>query len=83
MEWFAILQRVSFTQYVWFSEMKPREKTANPSAKVTGGYNKAIKPHTAWALFWKKLTPAEKAIIKSIPNFTAKKWKTITGIRVK
>ena len=80
-DWYRLLSSVSFTKYVWFNDMKPHEIEQFPSAKITGGYNRKIKPAVAWRLFWRKCTAEEKEIIRSIPNFTAEKWAAITGIK--
>jgi len=44
---------------------------------------KLLDTTATYSNFWNSLTKKEKDIIKSIPNFDAKKFKQITGITIK
>jgi hypothetical protein len=63
------------------SQMTDEEKTANPSHKTTGGYLKktANSYFKSWENVVKQLSDEEKKFIKSLPNFSNKVFKQITG----
>ncbi|MDR3595145.1 pentapeptide repeat-containing protein [Clostridium sp.] len=70
------------TTWVCEENMSDEEKEEYPTYKTTGGYLKVFSYKEAWNNLWDNLTNDEKEIIKSIPNFNAKKFELITGIKI-
>jgi len=85
----TIYYRALFSVYlelnIWitFSEMTIKEKKNNKNSEKMGGYMKNIPYKIACKIWWEKLTNENKKIIKSMPNFDAKKFFEITGITIK
>ena len=62
-------------------EMTDDEKNAYPEHKTTGGYLRTQDIKQSFQKVWECLSDDEKDIIRSIPNFDAKKFEQITGIK--
>jgi len=83
-EAYGILCRIPFepTRWIWADDMTDEEKASHPEYKTTDGYLKICDTDKAFLTWWDSLNNREKEIIKSIPNFNAKKFLQISGIRV-
>jgi len=83
-EAYWLLNRIDFipADWVWSDDMTDEEKAAHPEYKITGGYLKICDNTDCFKEWWKGLTEREKQVIKNIPNFDAKKFELITGIKV-
>ena len=62
--------------------MTDEEKETHPDYETTGGYLKTVDFKTACGMMWDNLTDDEKEAVKQIPNFDAKIFEEITGIKV-
>jgi hypothetical protein len=62
-------------------EMTDDEKNTYPEHKTTGGYLRTQDIKQSFLKVWECLSDDEKDIIRSIPNFDAKKFEQITGIK--
>jgi len=69
-------------EYVCFSGMTDKERETHPEAETTGGYLKRLDNSECGKIWWRRLSDAEKEIIKGIPNFDAAIFKEITGVDV-
>jgi len=83
-EAWRILERIpgDVLEYVPFSDMTDKEREAHPEAETTGGYLKELDNSKCGKIWWRRLSDAEKEIIKGIPNFDAAIFKEITGVDV-
>lgn len=81
-KWHSLLSSMILTEWVSDTDMTQKEKDANPFFHYTGGYLKKHEFKEACANMWKKFSKEDKAYIKTIPNFDAKKFEAITGIKV-
>ena len=70
------------TKWVKASDMTEEEKEEYPEHETTGGYLKTIDRSKYRQEWWDKLSKKDKLTIKSIPNFNARIFKEITGIKV-
>jgi hypothetical protein len=70
------------TEWVEFSAMTDQEKIDHPKAYVCDGYLKVIGYKESWAKVWAKATEAEKQSVYALPNFSAKVFEEISGIKV-
>ena len=68
--------------WIYSGNMTDEEKANHPEHETTGGYLKTVDFKTACSLMWDNMTEEEKASVKDIPNFDAKIFEEITGIRV-
>ncbi len=78
----SCLWRLEVTRWVEFSAMTDEEKIAYPKAYVCDGYLRRFDYKDAWATLWATMNGAEKASVKALPNFDAKVFEEITGIKV-
>jgi hypothetical protein len=62
--------------------MTDEEKKAYPKHETTDGYLKTKTMHEAWSDMWGNLSPDKRKIFTDLENFDAKKFETITGIKV-
>ena len=69
--------------WIYSENMTDEEKKAHPEHETTGGYLKTVNFKTACSMMWDNLTDDEKEAVKQIPNFDAKVFEEITGIKVK
>ena len=78
-----LLEQIDFrpTEWICSKDMTDEEKAAHPGHGTTGGYLKLCDRKVHCTEWWKGLSDEEKNIIRSIPNFDAKKFYKITGIR--
>ena len=79
-----LLNRIDFrpADWIWSNDMTDIEKENHPEHQTTGGYLKIKDNSDCFIEWWKRLTKAEKSIIKAIPNFDSEKFYKITGIKV-
>jgi hypothetical protein len=75
---------VKTTEWVQPDVITQKLLDEHPEIACFGAYLRVVDnpgvPH--WAEWWDGLIENERADVKAIPNFDAKKWKTITGIEV-
>lgn len=78
-----ILQDLVLNMFLWINScggMTKEEKELHPESEITGGYLSIKKDKSqSW---WNELPDEQKNIIKNIPNFDAKIFEEITGIKV-
>ena len=79
-----LLNQIPKNVVEWIDEldMTDVEKEKNPTYKTTGGYLKILNESETAQIWWDGLNTMNKNIIKSIPNFDAKKFEKCTGIKV-
>ena len=68
--------------WIYSCSMTEEEKKEHPEHITTGGYLKTVDFATACKIMWDRLTTDEKNAVKQIPNFNAKIFEDITGIKV-
>ena len=73
---------LELTIWIPSGAMTEKEKQTNPKWETTEGYLKTKTIHEAWADMWGNLDKKRKKLFTDLPNFDAKKFKTITGIEV-
>lgn len=71
------------TMWVPESAMTDDEKNKYPGWEVRGGYLKTIPMTEAWKNAWHNWDDDSKKVFTSLPNFDAKIFEEITGIKVK
>ncbi len=76
------LNNLEVTKWTAFSDMTDAEKIQYPKAYVCDGYLRKIEYKDAWATLWAKATDAEKSSVEKLPNFSAKVFFEITGIKI-
>jgi hypothetical protein len=64
------------------SNMTDEEKKSVEGWETMGGYLKTLSYKEAWAVGWAKATDKQKEWYKSLPNFDAKIFEEITGIKI-
>lgn len=76
--------RRKFQNNYWVSSkyMTEEEKVEHPEYETAQGYLKKVDYKTACKLMWEKMTEAERASVKDIPNFDADVFEEITSIKV-
>ena len=62
--------------------MTDKEKKEHPFWKTTDGYLKTYDYKEAWQIAWDKASQEEKNKVKALANFSAEKFKEITGIDI-
>jgi hypothetical protein len=73
-----ILQKVKpLLTWIYESSMTEKEKTYNPSYKTTGGFLK-----NEGRMSWVNVTKKDLEFIKSLPNFSSKVFKEVTGLDI-
>jgi hypothetical protein len=77
-------QDIDFPLNVWKykEDMTDEEKKSINGWEEMGGYLKTLSYKEAWAEGWKTATQEQKDWYKSLPNFDAKIFEEITGIRI-
>ena len=63
-------------------EMTNEEKANHPDYETTHGYLKVLTKTESSQLWWDSISDADKETIKGIPNFDAKIFEEITGIKI-
>lgn len=66
-------------EWIYYTD---EEKSNDKAKELIGGYLKEYEWTEACKNWWNKLSDKAKETIKAIPNFTAEKFKEITGIKV-
>jgi predicted AAA+ superfamily ATPase len=69
-----------YIQSAWM--IPDEEKMAHPEHSTTGGYLKTVDFKTACSIMWDNMADDEKDAVWNIPNFDAKVFEEITGIKV-
>jgi hypothetical protein len=79
-----ILNRIPKNVVEWVSseEMSDEEKTVHPEHKTTAGYLKVLDEKDCGQVWWDGLSEYERNIIKSLPNFDAEIFETVTGVKI-
>ena len=73
---------IVLTEWISESSMTYEEKKNNPNFYVSEGYLKKYDYKAAWKNAWDKASAVEKKATKNLPNFSAKIFEEITGIKV-
>ena len=69
-------------KWVWSENMTDAEKEQHPEHTTTGGYLKILDESECGQKWWDSLSYDDKMVIESLPNFDAKIFEEITGIKV-
>ena len=69
-------------KWVYSSDMTDKEKEEHPGHKITGSYLKKLDESKSAQKWWDTLSNNDKKIITSLPNFDAKIFEEITGIKI-
>ena len=79
-----LLNRIDFrpTEFIWSSDMTDEEKAAHPEWETTEGHLEKLDISECCHDWWMNLNMDEKRVIQNMPNFDAKIFKEITGIKV-
>ena len=72
---------LNFCIWVPSSIMTDEEKKAHPKYETTEGYLKTISHKEGWANMWGNLSEENRRVFLDLPNFDAKKFEEITGIK--
>ena len=80
-KYYRAINSSTFTLTEWI-EYTDEEKKESERKALDEGYLKAYTYKEACKNWWKNMTKENKKIVKSIPNFDAKVFKHITGIKV-
>jgi len=78
----SLMYGIDFTLWIPKEIMTDEEKKAYPKYETTEGYLKTIPPIEAWSNFWHNLTEDNKKVFTTLPNFDAKIFEEITGIKI-
>jgi len=70
------------TEFIPSPKMTRTEKKNNPNHNVIGGFLRVLDYKKAWNKYWKSTTSSNRKKIKNLPNFNAKIFKEITGIKI-
>ena len=73
---------LTLTAWVSVEEMTEAEKKSHSCCVEQGGCLRVYTYREAWAALWAKLSEREKNSFLTLPNFDAKKFEFITGIKV-
>ena len=81
---YCIMSKIYSKPVGWIGSehMSDEEKAEHPEHKTTGGYLWTHNNTDCYSNWWRGLSQGDKEIIKSIPNFDAKKFYQITGIKI-
>jgi len=71
------------TEWVRWDDMSDQEKKDYPNAYTCEGYLKRHDYKDAWTTAYKKATKKDIELLKALPNWDAKVFEEITGIKVK
>lgn len=80
---YNLLCDVNTKMWVYSSEMTLEEKGKYPSHATTGGYLKDIPFKEAFQNKWHNWSEENRSAFTSLPNFDAKIFEEITGVKVK
>lgn len=70
------------SNWIYSKDMSAEEKAAHPEHETTGGYLKILDFKTACKMMWDRLDKEERQAVIELPNFDAKVFEGITGIKV-
>jgi hypothetical protein len=70
----------TLTEWITGKNMTDKEKEANSSYAIRGGYLKVYKYKEAWRNSWDKADEVDRKKIFDLPNFDNEIFKEITGI---
>jgi hypothetical protein len=79
---YSLLCEVNTKIWIYPSEMTEEEKNANPSYKTCDGYLKDIPFKDAFQNKWHNWSEENKKEFTKLPNFDAKIFEEITGVKV-
>ena len=81
---YRLLNRIDFrpTEFIWSDDMTDEEKAAHPEWETTEGHLEKLDISECCHNWWMNLNMDEKRVIQNMPNFDAKIFKEITGIKV-
>ena len=68
--------------WIYFSDMTDEEKIDNPKAFICNGYLKTRTYKEAWWESYLTATKEDLELLKALPNFDAKIFEEITGIKI-
>ena len=79
-----LLDRIDFRpiEFIWSRDMTDEEKVTHPDWETIQGYLKKRDISECCHDWWMNLNMDEKRVIQNMPNFDAKIFKEITGIKV-
>ena len=79
-----LLDRIDFrpTEFIWSDDMTDEEKATHPDWETTQGHLEKLDISECCHDWWMNLNMDEKRVIQNMPNFDAKIFKEITGIKV-
>jgi hypothetical protein len=69
--------------WITWDSMTDQEKIDNKNAFVTEGYLKTLSYKGSWSIAYNSATKEDIELLKRLPNFDAKIFEEITGIKVK
>jgi len=72
----------NLTEWIYFSNMTDEEKIEHPKAYVCDGYLKNYPYKEAWKKSFDNAGPEDIELLKKLPNFDAKVFEKITGIKI-
>jgi len=76
-----LMYSIDTTIWVNAGVMTDKEKSEYPYWETTEGYLKTIPIKEAWSNAWHNWSEENRAVFTSLPNFDAKKFEEITGIK--
>jgi hypothetical protein len=77
-----LMNAIDPTMWVPDHAMTDQEKKDHPKYEAPEGYLKTIPIKEAWANAWHNFTDANKKVFTTLPNFDAKIFEEITGIKI-
>lgn len=78
----SLMNAIDHTLWIPASAMTKEEKDAHPKWETTDGYLNTIPIKEAWANAWHNFTESNKKVFTTLPNFDAKIFEEITGIKI-
>ena len=68
-------------EWIYSVDMTNEEKKSHPEHETTGGYLKILDESECGQIWWDGLSDRNKDIIRSLPNFDAEIFSSVTGIK--
>ena len=79
----GFIYRVLLTEWILFDDMTDEEKKQWSKAYICNGYLKQYTYKDAWKIAFDKASEGDIELLKALPNFDAKVFEEITGIKIK
>ncbi len=79
---YKLLSSMTLTEWINKKDMLPEELVEHPETHCMNGYLRKYEYKAACIKMWSLFNDEEKKIIQSIPNFDAKKFEHVTGIKL-